>query len=59
MTTETTTPTAITIRIGSVTKGYLLFTTTAPSRYDGFGTLTLYGEDGETRWVLVESEHVG
>ena len=49
--------TVLSVRIGDRALTYHLYETTAPSTYDGFGTRTLYGDDGETRYVLVVAEH--
>jgi hypothetical protein len=52
--------TSIQVHIGDSSVIYTLWKTTAPQNYDGFGTLTLYGQDvngkGE-RWVLCQMQH--
>lgn len=54
----TTIPSAITIAIGSHSVTYLLFKTTAPQRYDGFGTMTVYDNGTGTRYVLIDAKHL-
>lgn len=46
----------ITIKIGNIEKNYIVYKTTAPINYDGFGTFVVlnYWED---RYVLIEDVH--
>lgn len=43
--------------IGNVEKTYKAFETTAPESYDGFGTLSLLGDE-RLRIVLIEERHL-
>ncbi len=49
--------------IGEIRYSYLLYMTTAPVRYDGFGTLTIYdcggvGTGSVKRYVLIDEKHL-
>jgi hypothetical protein len=60
---QTTNATKLHLAIGEIRYDFLLYMTTAPARYDGFGTMTIYdcgglGTGKVERFVVINEKHL-